>query len=63
MQLNGGMQGHMEGIRCIYMGCNKGGENSDLIELNLKSLDKFKFDLRINFVNIITVVKQEKSRG
>ena len=53
----------MEGIRCIYMGCHKGGENSDLIELNLKSLDKFKFDLGINFVNIITIVKQEKSRG
>ena len=40
--------------------CNREGY-SGLFEFNLRSLDEFKFDMTMNLVNIVTVVKQETS--
>ena len=42
----------------VYGVCNGWG-NSGLIELN--TLEQFKFDMKINLVNIIRVIQQETS--
>ena len=45
----------------MYMGCAADGEILACLKLN--SLEKFKFDMRINLVNIIRVIQQETSLG
>ena len=58
-QLHGGTQGHT-GVCTLYVyGVCNGWGKSGLIELN--TLEQFKFDMKINLVNIIRVIQQETS--
>ena len=55
----GGMQGPRGYVRYMYMGCATDGEI--LAWLKLNTLEQFKFDMKINLVNIIRVIQQETS--